>query len=51
MIVPGKDDNYPGGAWSSQGAASYMPHGIMAVALIFIILMLAMHLMKGGRKR
>jgi hypothetical protein len=51
MIIPGKDDNYPGGTWSSQGWSQYTPHGIMGFALAFIILMLGWHLLKGGKRR
>jgi len=51
MIIPGKDDNYPGGTWSSQGATSYLPHGILGITLGAIVILFAYHLLKGGRRR
>ena len=53
MIVPGKDDNYPGGTWSANqgGQMQYLPHGILGITLGAIVLVFAFHLLKGGRRR
>jgi hypothetical protein len=45
MIVPGKDNNYPGNTGTS--AWSFMPHTIVGMLLALIIIMLAYHLLKG----
>jgi len=53
MIVPGKDDNYPGGTWSGtqQGTSQYLPHGILGITLGGIIILFMYHLLKGGKRR
>jgi hypothetical protein len=51
MIIPGKDDNYPGGTWSSQGSMQYLPHGILGITLAAIVILFAFHLLRGGKRR
>jgi len=51
MITPGKDDNYPGAQWSSQGATSYLPHTLLGMTLAVIVVLFGYHLLKGGRRR
>lgn len=53
MIVPGKDDNYPGGSWSmnQSGVSQYMPHTIAGLVIAFIVLMLGWHLLTGSKPR
>jgi hypothetical protein len=54
MIVPGKDDNYPGSAFatgSGSGMWSFMPHTVVGILLALIILLIAWNLLKGTRRR
>ena len=52
MIVPGKDDNYPGGSMNAgTSSIQYLPHGILGITLAAIVILFAFHLLKGGRRR
>lgn len=44
MIVPGKDNNYPGNTGSS--VTQFIPHTIVGGILALIIILLAYHLLR-----
>lgn len=51
MIVPGKDDNYPGSMGASSGMWNFMPHTIVGVLAALIVLLIAWNILKGPRRR